>query len=94
MTGFMSPADLDREPTRWLNIPHEMHETLLKLMDKMFPGFTKKLEELHIHCFQCEGDDDCPVVIANTMEEKICVGYIGEKTEPDSILLSLQDIKE
>jgi len=91
MPGLMSPQELNNDPKRWLDVPHELHEQLLKLMDEcLFPGFKKKLEEEHVHCFKCEGKDEFPVIILKTKEGKLCTGLIGDVTKPDSVLLHLE----
>jgi hypothetical protein len=82
--GFMSPRELNDDPRRWLDIPHEFHETLLSLQEKLFPGFKKKLEEQKVHCLECEGVAPFDVIVKDTLEPAICNGYIGD---PDNIEL-------
>ena len=76
--GWMSPKQLDDDPRRWLNIPHELHESLLGLMEKLFPGFKKKLEEHKVHCLECEGIKPFEVITKNTLKRATCDGYIGD----------------
>ena len=82
--GWMSPKELDDDPRRWLNIPHELHESLLGLMEKLFPGFQKKLEEHKVHCLECEGMKPFEVITKDTLKRATCDGYIGD---PDDIEL-------
>ncbi len=78
--GWMSPKELNDNPTRWLDVPHEAHESLLVLMEKLFPGFKKKLEEYKVHCLECEGMKPFEVIIKKTLKPAICDGYIGDST--------------
>jgi len=36
--GWISPNDLHEDPKQWLNVSHEFHEVLTRLMSKMFGG--------------------------------------------------------
>lgn len=56
---LISPQHLYDNPKEWLNVPHELHESLLRLMSHIFPNFKNKLKELGCHCFVCE---DKPVI--------------------------------
>ena len=85
--GWMSPRELNDDPKRWVDIPHELHDSLLKLQERLFPGFTKKLEEAHVHCFLCNGEETFEVIIQATGEVALCDGYVGNLKEPDSVLL-------
>lgn len=76
--GWMSPKELDDNPKRWLDVPHEHHESLLRLMDKFFPGFEKKLEAQKVHCLKCEGHKPFEVIVKDTLKLAICDGYIGD----------------
>ena len=40
---IMTPADLNRQPERWPDVPQEFYESLLGLQEKLFPGFPVKL---------------------------------------------------
>lgn len=76
--GWMSPQQLFDDPKRWLNIPHEHHEVLLQLQEKLFPGFGKKLEEHKVHCLECEGIKPFEVIVKDTLKVTTCNGYIGD----------------
>lgn len=77
--GWMSPNDLNDNPKRFLDIPHEMHKVLLEFQEKLFPGFKARLEKQKVHCLECEGEKPFEVVVIATSEETICDGYIGDK---------------
>ena len=87
MAGWMSPQDLNDDPKRWLNIPHDMHDSLLGFQEKLFPGFTQKLKGANVHCLLCEGKEPFAVTIIATGEDQTCNGYIGDSSEPESLLL-------
>ena len=87
MTGWMSPQNLNDDPKRWLDIPHDMHDELLKFQEKLFPGFTQKLNDSKVHCFLCEGKEPFAVTIVATGEDQTCNGYIGDSSDPVSLLL-------
>ena len=89
--GWMSPKEMNDDPKRWLDIPHELHDSLLKLQEKLFPGFTQKLKDANVHCFECEGNKPFEVIIKDAMKMQICVGYVGKPEEPDSLLLNCRD---
>ena len=75
---WMSPKDLNDDPKRFLDTPHEMHRSLLELQENLFPGFKDKLVEHKVHCLQCEGKEPFEVIIKDTFEPTSCDGYIGE----------------
>lgn len=79
---LISPRKLDENPTIWLRVPHELHKSLLSLMEAMFPGFTQKLKDAHIHCYKCEGKPNVFCIIMDTNTPALCTGYTGE---PDNI---------
>ena len=91
--GWMSPKDLNDDPKRWLDIPHELHESLLSLQEKLFPGFKEKLNNLNVHCFLCEGRKPFEVIIKDTGELQTCTGYVGTPNEPDGVLLHCEERK-
>ena len=74
---FMSPQQVNDDPKEWLSIPHELHESLLKLMEKLFPGFQEKLKSANIHCLDCEGHKPFKVILKDTGKEAMCTGYVG-----------------
>lgn len=89
-TKFISPQQLNDEPSRWLSVPHIMHESLGKFQELMFPGFKQKLVDENIHCLECEGEKPFEVITTDTLEEKLCTGYIGVPGNVE--LLRLVDI--
>lgn len=82
--GWMSPMQLNDDPRRFLDTPHDLHESLLILQEKLFPGFKDKLAEQKVHCLQCEGKTVFEVIIKDTLNLAICDGYIGD---PDNVEL-------
>lgn len=88
---LITPRQLDDEPERWLSVPHELHEPLLKLQEKMFPGFTQKLRDKKIHCFLCEGRKPFEVFIPKAGKVQLCTGYVGDPGDPDNLLLQCVD---
>ena len=91
--GFMSPKELNDDPKKWLDVPHELHDSLLKFQEKLFPGFTQKLKEAQVHCFQCEGKETFPVIMKDTFKHQTCDGYIGDIGNFDELLLHCVDEK-
>ena len=92
--GFISPQELYDDPKKWLSVPHELHDSVRKLMDKVFPepSFSQKLIEEHVHCLECDGLKPFEVITTDTLEVKLCTGYVGE---PGNIkLLNLKDSQE
>ncbi|MBA7667307.1 hypothetical protein ES703_75394 [subsurface metagenome] len=77
--GWMSPKELNENPKRWLDTPHEAHKALGTLMEKLFPGFKKKLKREKVHCLLCEGVEPFEVVVKDTLKLTMCDGYIGDK---------------
>lgn len=77
--GWMSPKDLNDDPKRWLDIPHELHDSLSGFQEKMFPGFADKLVEAKVHCLECENEKPFEVTIIDTLRPGVCTGYIGDK---------------
>ncbi len=75
---MMSPRDLNTDPRRWLDVPHELHSAVLGLQEKIFPGFTEKLREGKIHCLECDGYEPFVVVIKSTNKPATCDGYVGD----------------
>ena len=86
--GWMSPKELNDDPKRFLDTPHNLHESLLSLQEKLFPGFRDKLKEQKVHCLQCEGLGDFEVIIKDTCQPAICDGYIGDPGNIESLHLS------
>ncbi len=87
MSGWMSPKDLNDDPKRWLDVPHDRHDSVLKLQEKLFPGFTQKLQDSKVHCLLCEGKETFEVIIKATSEAQTCNGYIGDSSDPENLLL-------
>ena len=90
--GWVSPHDLNDDPRRWLDVHHEVHDSLSKLMEKFYPGFAHKLSEAKIHCLQCEGEEPFKVFIMATGNPGICDGYIGDIDNPE--LLHTKNLEE
>lgn len=88
---FMSPKELNDDPKRWLNVPHELHESLLFLQEKLFPGFTQKLEHANVHCFLCEGHGTFEVFVTTVGRFQTCTGYVGDIKDPDNLLFNCVD---
>ncbi len=76
--GFMSPQQLNDDPKRWLSVPHELHDSLSKLQERMFPGFAQCLVEAKVHCLQCEGEKPFEVTVIENGKPGVCTGYIGD----------------
>lgn len=76
--GWMSPKELNNNPSRLLDIPHELHESLLEFQENFFPGFKDKLVEQKVHCLQCEGEEPFEVIVKDALEPVSCDGYIGD----------------
>lgn len=89
--GLISPKQLNDDPKLWLSVPHELHESLGKLQETMFPGFKQKLVDENVHCLECEGYKPFEVITVDTLERQMCTGYLGVR--PD-IMLRLTGIKE
>jgi len=77
--GLISPQELNDDPKLWLSVPHELHESVGKLMEILFPGFAEKLT--NIHCLECDGKKPFEVITKDTFEIKLCTGYIEEGDE-------------
>jgi len=90
--GWMSPQQLNDDPKRWLDIPHEYHESLLPLQEKLFPGFTEKLKDAKVHCFLCEGKPTFEVKVLPTGKRQTCDGYVGDTSEPEDLFLHCVDL--
>lgn len=88
--GLISPNQLNEDPKLWLNVPHELHDSLGKLMERLFPGFHEKLED--IHCLECEGLRPFKVVTKDTLETKLCVGYVGKPEKVE--FMSLKNLSQ
>lgn len=90
--GWMSPTELNNDPKRWLDVPHDLHENLISLLEMMFPGFKQKLVDGNVHCLECDGEKPFKVITLDTFETKMVVGYIGIKGKVE--LLSCHKIEE
>jgi len=93
MAGFMSPKNLNDDPKRWLDVPHELHDSLLKFQENLFPGFTQKLNDAQVHCFQCEGKEPFSVITKDAGKLQTCDGYIGDINDSENLLLHCTDPK-
>ena len=89
--GWMSPRELNDDPERWLNVPHELHESLLTLQEKLFPGFNQKLKDANVHCFLCEGSKTFEVFVTTVGRVQVCTGYVGDINDMDNLLLNCVD---
>jgi hypothetical protein len=89
---WMSPRELNDNPEKWLNIPHELHEVLRSLQEKMFPGFVQKLEDKQVHCLECDGHEPFAVYVVTEGKTRLCDGYVGSTDDPDNLLLHTKDI--
>ena len=78
--SLVSPQQVYDDPPKWLDVVHEVHESLLALMGQLFPDFPTKLEELGIHCLPCEGKETFIVYVRPTLEKRRVTGYV-EKPE-------------
>jgi len=81
----MSPNDLKEDPRQWLNIPHELHESLLQLMNMMYDG---GFDLTGVHCLECEGREPFEVFVKATGESKLCTGYVDD---PYETMLNLKE---
>ena len=94
MSGFMSPQEVHDEPSRWLDVPHEMHESLDGLMSRIFSDWEGKLND--IHCLKCENEE--PFVVYQRkglihVVPKLCTGYlVGDDGQVS--LYHLSDVEE
>ncbi len=59
--GLISPNELRADPKKWLDIPHELHESLGSLMQKMYEG-EGGFDLTDIHCLKCEGYENLAVI--------------------------------
>lgn len=91
---MMSPKELNDDPKRWLGIPHELHGTILPLMEKLFPGFTQRLKDAKVHCLLCEGQSPFNVIVKSTGKKQICTGYVGNASDPKNFFFSCTDPTE
>ena len=85
--GLISAQQVYDEPLKWLDVLHEVHESLLGFMALAFPDFQARLEGRGIHCLLCEGKETPVVYVLATWERKRVTGYV-EKPE---VLLHLVD---
>lgn len=88
--GWMSPREMNDDASRWLAVPHELHEALLPLQEKLFPGFVDRLAQARVHCLRCEGEQPLRTILRDTGEVRLCTGYVGEPGNPER--LWLQDV--
>ena len=65
---FLSPRQINDDPTLWLSVLHDMHADLLELQDGLFPGFKAKLQAAQVHCLRCESRPVFQVVDLNDRE--------------------------
>ena len=77
--GWMSPKQLNDDPKRWLDVPHHLHESIRKLMERIFPDFEQKLIDDKVHCLKCEGDEAFDVLVGATLKPATVTGYIGDE---------------
>lgn len=78
--GWMSPNELKAEPKRWLEVPHEFHEVLTRLMGKLYPGedWAATLKNAHVHCYLCETGKPKVGINRATLEPMLIVGHVGD----------------
>jgi len=67
---LVSPQSVYDDPKTWISIPHDLHESILKLMVMMFPDFPEKLKANRVHCLECEGLLPFHVYLKETGEER------------------------
>ena len=75
--GFISPEELNRDKRLWLSIPHELHESIHRLMLRLYPDFNLD----GIHCLECEGEKPFEVIDKNDLKVKLCTGYVKRGQE-------------
>lgn len=92
--SWMSPQELNDDPKRWLDVRHELHESVLALMENVFPGFKQKLIDLHIHCFECEGKKPIEAMTIDKLKSVLVTGWIGEPGSPDIMLHIVEQAEE
>ncbi len=91
MAEWMSPQEVYDDPKRWLSVPHLHHSVILQLMQRMFPDFREKLED--IHCLECEGEEPFEVWNIEDRQMQMVTGYIKHGDEPVSLLRTI-NVKE
>lgn len=82
--NFISPRELYDDPKLWLSVPHSLHSSLEKLLDKLTPGFSQKLVDEEVHCYLCEGTECILAHSLETFSEIVITGHVGTQ---DNILL-------
>ncbi len=87
---MISPQQVFDEPQHWLSVPHDLHESLLKVMEIMFPGFQEKLKAAKIHCLRCEGQKPFQAYSIPEKKFQMVTGYIGDPGSPE--LYSCKDL--
>ena len=91
MSGYMSPQEVYDEPSRWLSVPHETHDSLGGLMLMIFSDWKGKLTD--VHCLECENEEPFVVYERKGMVPKLCTGYlIGDDGQVS--LYHLSDVEE
>jgi len=86
MSKWISPQQLYDDPKLWLSVNHQFHETLGKLMAKMFPDWAKRLQEYEVVCLECAGTGSIPGVTERG--KKIWVtGYVKK---PELLLHTIE----
>lgn len=71
--GWISPQQLYDDPKLWLDIPHQFHESLMKLMAKLFEDWPTVFDAAEIHCFACEDRESIPL-----SDGSMITGYINQ----------------
>ena len=94
--GLISPKEVNDDPKKWLSVVHELHPSLLPLMEKMFPGFKERKEKAGVYCLECH-ELDVPgkplgpfSVLQKDGQWKTCTGLVRTgQPPPDDWLLRL-----
>lgn len=74
MSNMISPNDVHADPKKWLSVPHELHDVIGSLMEKMYSDWHSITKD--IVCLRCSGHDDVEVEDRETGAPMVVTGYI------------------
>jgi len=85
--GMIRPQQLYDDPKLWLSVDHQFHSVLGKLMAKLFPDWSGKLNAIGCHCLLCDGQELIPCTSGDS-KKGLITGWV-EKPEK---LLNIRDV--
>ena len=77
MPNMLSPNEVYADPQKWLQVDHEVHQTLLPLMRKLYEDWDQRTSR--VHCYRCETGNVKHAFSADTLKPMILGGHVEDE---------------